>query len=49
MTHHHHHPGHHHPPATIAPSILRMSVAERLMAAGVVIGLLWVAVLWAMA
>src|SRR5262245_58409354 len=47
--HHHHHPGHGHPPAGISPSILRMSVVERLALAAVLIALLWGAVLWAMA
>ena len=47
--HHHHHPqGHAHPPAAIAPSILRMSVGQRLAAAAVLIGLIWAAVYWAM-
>jgi hypothetical protein len=47
--HHHHAPGEGHPPATIAPSILRMGVAERLVAAGVAIVVIWAAVFWAMA
>jgi hypothetical protein len=47
--HHHHHAGQPHPPATIAPSILRLSAGARLGAAAVLIGLLWVAVFWAMA
>jgi len=46
--HHHHHPGEAHPSAQAAPSLLRMSVAERLAGAAVVIALLWSAVLWAM-
>ena len=46
--HHHHHPGHGHPPASVSPSILRMSVAERLAIAAALIVLLWGAVLWAM-
>ena len=45
---HHHHPGHAHPPVSVAPSILRMSVWERLAAVSVVIVLLWVVVEWAM-
>jgi hypothetical protein len=49
MTHHHHHPGQAHPPATISPSILRLSAAERLSAAAVLIALIWGAVIWAMA
>ena len=47
--HHHHHPGEGHPPASISPSILRLSAVERLAAAGVLIVLIWAAVLWAMA
>jgi hypothetical protein len=47
--HHHHHSGHIHPPATIDPSILRLSVLERLAAAAVVIAVLWAIVAWAMA
>jgi hypothetical protein len=46
--HHHHHPGHVHPPATVHPSILRLSVMERLAASAVVIALIWAAALWAM-
>ncbi|HEU5276059.1 MAG TPA: hypothetical protein VFU97_20550 [Xanthobacteraceae bacterium] len=56
MTHpHHHHPHHHHPAgaahpaAQIAPSLLRLSAAERLAGAAVVIALLWGAVFWAIA
>jgi hypothetical protein len=47
--HHHHRPGEGHPPASISPSILRLSAVERLAAAGVLIALIWAAVLWAMA
>ena len=47
--HHHHHPGRAHPAAAISPSLLRLSAAERLAGAAVVIALLWGAVLWAMA
>ena len=47
--HHHHHPGHVHPPASVAPSILRLSVLERLAAVAVLIAVLWGAVFWAMA
>ncbi len=47
--HHHHPPGQGHPPASIAPSILRMSVMERLAIAAVLIAALWAAVVWAMA
>jgi hypothetical protein len=46
--HHHHHPGHAHPPAVVHTSLLRLSLAERLGAAGVVIALLWGAAYWAM-
>jgi hypothetical protein len=47
--HRHHHPGRSHPAAAVSPSLLRLSAAERLAAAAVVIALLWGAVLWAMA
>jgi hypothetical protein len=46
--HHHHRPGQGHPPAAISPSILRMSVVQRLGIAAALIVLLWGAVLWAM-
>ena len=46
--HHHHPPGQGHPPAAVSPSILRMSIAERLMIAFALIALLWGAVVWAM-
>jgi hypothetical protein len=46
--HHHHHPGHVHPPATVHPSILRMSVLERLGVSAVVIALIWLTAYWAM-
>jgi hypothetical protein len=47
--HHHHHPhGHAHPPAAIGPSILRLSVLQRLAVAAVLTALVWTAVLWAM-
>jgi hypothetical protein len=46
--HHHHHAGHAHPPASVHPSILRLSVLERLAASAVVIALIWVAAFWAM-
>lgn len=51
MTEHHHHhhlPGHSHPPAAIGPSILRLSVFERLAFAAVLTVIVWVAVIWAM-
>jgi hypothetical protein len=47
-SHHHHHPGEGHPPVAVAPSILRLSAAQRLAGAGVLIALLWAAVFWAM-
>jgi hypothetical protein len=46
--HHHHPPGQGHPPASISPSILRMSVVERLAIAAALIAVLWAAVIWAM-
>ena len=45
--HHHRHAGHVHPPATVHPSILRMSVIERLAVSAVAITLIWLAVFWA--
>jgi hypothetical protein len=49
LSHHHSHPpGQGHPPASISPSILRMSVMERLALAAVLIAGLWGAALWAM-
>jgi hypothetical protein len=45
---HHHPPGEGHPPASVAPSILRMGVVERLAAVAAVVALIWGAVLWAM-
>jgi len=49
-THHHHgHDADHaHPPATVHPSILRLSAAERLAAGMLVVAVLWGAVYWAM-
>ena len=46
--HQHHHPGQGHPRASISPSILRMSVLQRLAIAAALIALLWGAVIWAM-
>ena len=46
--HHHHHPGQGHPPAVVSPSILRMSILERLAIAAALIALLWGVVVWAM-
>jgi hypothetical protein len=48
MTHHHHEAGHNHPARVAPPSLLRMSAAERLIAAVVIAGVLWIAVLWVM-
>jgi len=45
--HHHHDPNHAHPPASVHPSILRLSAAERLAVAAFVIALVWGAVYWA--
>jgi hypothetical protein len=47
--HHHHDPDHAHPSAAVAASLLRLSAAERLAGAAVLIALLWGAVLWALA
>jgi hypothetical protein len=46
--HHHHHPGHVHPPASVHPSILRLSVLQRLGFAAGLIALVWAAAFWAM-
>jgi hypothetical protein len=46
--HHDHRPGQGHPPGAISPSILRMSVVERLAIAAALIALVWGAVVWAM-
>jgi hypothetical protein len=46
--HHHHHPGHVHPPASVHPSILRLSVLQRLGFAAALIALVWAAAFWAM-
>jgi hypothetical protein len=47
--HHHHDPDHAHPSADVAPSLLRLSAAERLAGAAVLIAFLWGAVFWAIA
>jgi hypothetical protein len=47
--HHHHDPGHAHPPASVHPSILRLSVRERVAVAVLMIAVLWGIVFWAMA
>ncbi len=44
---HHHHGGAPHPSPAIAPSLLRLSVAQRLTFAGVLIALIWVTFWWA--
>jgi hypothetical protein len=46
MSHHHHETGHGHPARAVSPSLLRMSAAERFVAALAVAGVLWVAVWW---
>jgi hypothetical protein len=48
MTHHHHSAWHGHPARAVSPSLLRMSAAERLVAALAIAGVLWVAVWWIM-
>jgi hypothetical protein len=45
---HHHHAGHIHPAATVSPSLLRMSAAERMAGVAVIIAMLWAAVFWAL-
>jgi hypothetical protein len=47
MTHHHHQGGEPHPSPAIAPSLLRLSAAQRLAVAGAMIALIWAAYLWA--
>ncbi len=49
MTHHHHETGRDHPARAMSPSLLRMSAAERFVAALAIAGVLWVAVWWVMA
>jgi hypothetical protein len=49
MTYHHHLPGETHPSPAISPSLLRLSAAQRLAVAGVLIAVIWAAALWAMA
>jgi hypothetical protein len=46
--HHHHHVGSIHPPAAVLPSLLRGSLAQRLVIAASVTAPLWLCVLWAM-
>jgi hypothetical protein len=47
LPHQHHHPGRGHPPAPISPSILRMSLVQRLALGVALIALIWAAVFWA--
>ena len=47
-SHHHHHHGSVHPPAAVLPSLLRGSLAQRLLLAASVTALLWLCALWAM-
>jgi hypothetical protein len=44
---HHHHGGAPHPPPEIAPSLLRLSAAQRIAVAGALVALIWAAFLWA--
>jgi hypothetical protein len=44
---HHHHAGGPHPSPALSPSLLRFSAPKRLALAGVLIALIWAAVLWA--
>jgi hypothetical protein len=44
---HHHHAGKAHPSPALSPSLLRLSAPKRLALAGVLIALIWAAVLWA--
>jgi hypothetical protein len=43
MTHHHHRGGEPHPSPAISPSLLRLSVSQRLAVAGLLIALIWAA------
>jgi hypothetical protein len=45
---HHHHGAEPHPSPTLGPSLLRLSAAQRLAVAAVVIAVIWAAALWAM-
>jgi len=44
---HHHHGGTSHPSPTIRPSLLRLSAPQRVAVVGLLIALIWAAVLWA--
>jgi len=46
MSHHQHQAGRGHPADAAAPSLLRMSVATRLLVAAAVAAVLWIATLW---
>jgi hypothetical protein len=46
--HQHHHPAGQHPPATVAPSILRLSVAARVGYVSLLVAAIWAAVVWTM-
>jgi hypothetical protein len=47
MSHHHHHGGAPHPSPVLSPSLLRLSAAQRLAGAGMLIVLIWAAFFWA--
>jgi hypothetical protein len=46
MSHHHHEAGHGHPARSASLSLLRMSAAQRVVAALAVAGVLWIATWW---
>jgi hypothetical protein len=46
--HHHHHHGNVHPPAAVLPSLLRGSLAQRLVLAAGLTALLWLGAMWGM-
>ena len=48
MIHHHHRADDVHPSPTITPSLLRISVPQRLGIAGALAALIWLAALWAL-
>ena len=48
MIHHHHRADDVHPSPTIAPSLLRLSVPQRLGIAAALTALIWLAALWAL-
>jgi hypothetical protein len=45
---HRHHLDEGHPAAAVSPSLLRLGVAQRLAAAGLLVALIWAVVFWAM-